>query len=46
MHIINEDLEELPAGEIGEIVGRSSAMMRGYYKREDQNPNRERASKK
>ena len=35
VHIINEDLEELPAGEIGEIVGRSSAMMRGYYKRED-----------
>ena len=35
IRIINEDLEELPAGEIGEIVGRSGAMMRGYYKRED-----------
>ena len=35
LRIIGEDLKELPAGEIGEIVGRSGAMMRGYYKRED-----------
>ncbi|MBL7251046.1 class I adenylate-forming enzyme family protein [Alloalcanivorax marinus] len=34
LRIIDEDLKEVPAGEIGEIVGRSGAMMRGYYKRE------------
>lgn len=32
IRIINEDGRELPAGEIGEIVGRAGAMMRGYYK--------------
>lgn len=35
LRIIDEDLKELPPGEIGEIIGRSGAMMRGYYKRED-----------
>ncbi|MBM7332161.1 MAG: class I adenylate-forming enzyme family protein [Alcanivorax sp.] len=34
LRIIDEDLNEVPPGEIGEIVGRSGAMMRGYYKRE------------
>ena len=34
LRIIDEDLKEVPAGEIGEIVGRSGAMMRGYYKRD------------
>lgn len=35
LRIIDEDLNQLPAGQPGEIVGRSGAMMRGYYKRED-----------
>lgn len=35
LRIIDENLNQLPAGQPGEIVGRSGAMMRGYYKRED-----------
>lgn len=35
IRIIDEDGKELPPGEIGEIVGRSGAMMVGYYKRDD-----------
>ena len=35
LRIIDEDLKELPPGETGEIIGRSGAMMRGYYKREE-----------
>ncbi len=36
IRIIDEDGRELPQGEIGEIVGRAGAMMRGYYKRPQQ----------
>lgn len=36
VRIISEDGKELPTGEIGEIVGRAGAMMRGYYRREEQ----------
>jgi acyl-CoA synthetase (AMP-forming)/AMP-acid ligase II len=35
IRVIGENGEELPAGEIGEIVGRSDGMMTGYYKRDD-----------
>ncbi|GAC21805.1 class I adenylate-forming enzyme family protein [Paraglaciecola arctica] len=35
LRIIDEQGAELPQGEIGEIVGRSSAMMSGYYNRPD-----------
>jgi acyl-CoA synthetase (AMP-forming)/AMP-acid ligase II len=35
LRIINEAGEELPQGEIGEIVGRSDAMMTGYHGRQD-----------
>jgi acyl-CoA synthetase (AMP-forming)/AMP-acid ligase II len=31
MRVIDEDEKELPAGAIGEVVGRSSAMMSGYH---------------
>lgn len=33
--VMSEAGEELPQGEIGELVGRSLAMMDGYYKAED-----------
>ncbi|WP_165856422.1 class I adenylate-forming enzyme family protein [Marinobacter sp. JSM 1782161] len=36
VRILDEDGQELPRGEIGEIVGRAGAMMRGYYGREEQ----------
>lgn len=36
LRIIDEAGKELPIGEIGEIVGRAGAMMRGYYKRDAQ----------
>jgi acyl-CoA synthetase (AMP-forming)/AMP-acid ligase II len=32
MKIIDEDGNELPRGEVGEIVGRAAMMMKGYYK--------------
>jgi acyl-CoA synthetase (AMP-forming)/AMP-acid ligase II len=35
MKIIDADGSELPAGEVGEITGRSPMMMPGYYKRPD-----------
>ncbi len=35
VRVIGENGEELPSGEIGEIVGRSSGMMDGYYRRRD-----------
>lgn len=35
LRIINADGLELPQGEVGEIVGRSDAMMTGYHKRPD-----------
>ena len=33
--IIDDDGNELPKGEVGEIVGRSSIMMSGYFNRPD-----------
>jgi acyl-CoA synthetase (AMP-forming)/AMP-acid ligase II len=35
MKIIDEAGNELPPGEIGEIVGRNAMMMKGYYKQPD-----------
>jgi acyl-CoA synthetase (AMP-forming)/AMP-acid ligase II len=35
IRIIGEDGRELPTGEIGEVVGRSPAMMSGYHGRDD-----------
>ncbi len=35
LRIIDDNGDELPIGEIGEIVGRSGIMMRGYYRRDD-----------
>jgi len=31
IRLIDEDLKEIPVGEIGEVVGRSAAMMNGYH---------------
>ncbi|GLQ06493.1 class I adenylate-forming enzyme family protein [Sneathiella chinensis] len=36
LRIINEAGEELPQGEIGEVVGRSDAMMTGYHNKPEQ----------
>lgn len=35
LRIINEAGEELPQGEIGEVIGRNGAMMTGYHNRPD-----------
>lgn len=35
MRIVGDDGRDLPAGEIGEIVGRGPILMQGYYKRPD-----------
>ncbi len=35
MRVIDEDLNELPLGSVGEVVGRSPAMMTGYNNRPD-----------
>jgi long-chain acyl-CoA synthetase len=35
LRIVGEDGRDLPAGEVGEIVGRSPFLMPGYYKRPD-----------
>jgi len=34
--LIDDEDNELPVGEVGEIVGRSGAMMKGYYNRPDE----------
>ncbi|SFR67564.1 Acyl-CoA synthetase (AMP-forming)/AMP-acid ligase II [Marinobacter daqiaonensis] len=36
VRIIDDEGNEVPRGEIGEIVGRAISMMRGYYHREEQ----------
>ena len=35
MRIVNEQGRDVPAGEVGEIVGRSPVLMPCYYKRPD-----------
>ncbi|SFL97775.1 class I adenylate-forming enzyme family protein [Marinobacter zhejiangensis] len=36
VRILDDNGQQLPQGEIGEIVGRAGAMMRGYYHRDEQ----------
>jgi acyl-CoA synthetase (AMP-forming)/AMP-acid ligase II len=36
IRVIGEDGRELPAGEVGELVGRSDIMMSGYHNRKEQ----------
>lgn len=36
VRILDDNGNELPQGQVGEIVGRAGAMMRGYYHRDDQ----------
>ena len=33
--IVNDELEEVPIGEVGEIIVKGDNVMKGYYKRED-----------
>ncbi|HFC11593.1 MAG TPA: AMP-dependent synthetase [Anaerolineae bacterium] len=35
VRVVDEDGNDLPSGEIGEIIGRSPLLMQGYYKRPD-----------
>ena len=35
MRVIGDDGQFLPAGQVGEVVGRSAAMMKGYHNRPD-----------
>ncbi|NNJ84192.1 MAG: AMP-binding protein [Gammaproteobacteria bacterium] len=35
MRIVDDNRNELPPGEVGEITGRGPALMQGYYRRED-----------
>ncbi|MBY0566479.1 MAG: acyl--CoA ligase [Hyphomonadaceae bacterium] len=36
IRVINDDGQELPRGEVGELVGRSEIMMSGYHNRKEQ----------
>ncbi|MCP4260193.1 MAG: AMP-binding protein, partial [Planctomycetes bacterium] len=35
MRILNDQRQDVPVGEVGEIVGRSPIIMAGYYKQPD-----------